>query len=228
MKMTLGSKPFSVPPPVITNIGIPAYHGSGGAVSITLGSTLATGTMIFVAVRDNGNGGSSITDSDGHTYTRGASTSSDSLTSFFHMLTTSFTSGGTINFTPAVGGYGVQISACAITNLKATGSYDSSAANNKVAAWPNSITSGTPAAANELFIGVVASYVGDTDYTQDAAGWGSYPAGVISGVGVSAAGPMICGSVLGVGSGTKNYYPRSANAEANQNAYYAIINGFRQ
>lgn len=217
----------------VTDIGTNS-NTSGATVAVTVGvGGVPSGALIVVCICEQGSStvGGSVADTAGNTYASAVSqTLSPGATAFMNVFyafnASALVSTNTITYTKQTSGDRTAISAFYATGIQTSpdpldGAVTASAKGSSSAP---SVTSGTPGASGELFVGVVGVSGETTDtFTQDSTN-GAY-ATPPTRVGTSGAGldPVVAGgNLVNSGSSAKTYAPSITSR-----AWGDVIVGFK-
>lgn len=162
--------------PSVTSLGNAASGATAGTtVTMTVANALAAGHLASVLVLDSNTTSpvTSVTDLKGNTYSPGPSIPSAGLYEFHSFIATPLTTSDTIVFhdTAATGTNFLEITGYTFS----ASAYDAATANTNTSGFGTtfSITSGTPAVANETF--VAFSVTNATGFTALPGGWVNNP-----------------------------------------------------
>ena len=209
-----GMLPFPVFCPAVGGISVvpigSAANNSGGTVTIS-GVNVPAGALIVAATIDSGATPPSLSDGGTNSYTQdNQNTAQIGSWSMFYCANCSALSGATLTFTKSAAGDGA-FAAFYATGILAASPLDTAVTQKNNGATVTStsptITSGTPAQAGELFVGIswfnVTASVG---FTQDSGnGWSTSPAAVQATAGNNDG--LCFGYQVNAGSGTKTFNP---------------------
>lgn len=215
-----------------TSIGN-AGHASGTTLVLTTTATVSAGSLIVVVVEERTNqapGGSLVDSGASNSYvgTTGislAATQSNGWVRMFYVKNASaLSSGSTITYTPGGTANPVCMSAFFVTGADTSAPLDTTVTASATGTGTTpSVTSGSPAAAGELFLGVLGSRGSSGTFTQDTGvAWATPPTEGTSGTGNGAA--RVNGGVfVNTGTGTLTYAPTTTVS----GAYAVLIFGFK-
>lgn len=171
--------PIGTPTTIGTN-----QNSSGATIAVTVpGGGVPTGALIVVCVADASTTfGGSVADTSGNTYALAvqafpnASSGNGQVSLFYAMNAVALSSGNSVTYTKQTSGATCSISAFSVTGIKASAALDLASSNTGLGT-ATTITSGTPAEAGELFVGVSGGGFATTDvFTQDSGvAWAAPP-----------------------------------------------------
>lgn len=200
--------------PAFTNIGI----GNGSAVaSYTITTpTISAGKLIVVCVEDFGSGGpNACGDTAGNTYTK-LTLGATFAAIFYAWNSLALSTGNTITITKRDSSNGSVATAFYFTNVQTSSDPHDSAVD---AVGTTTVTSGTPAASGELFIGIAGALSSPSTFSGDAGhGWSTSPPTISAAFGVG----VCAGYQVNTGVSTKIWTP-----VFDQTANLAGVTGFK-
>lgn len=208
--MLLGGSQAAI---VVTNIGAATSNGASATCTITPGSNIPVGAMVFVFVQEyqqaaNLAAPQTVVDSGSNTYACDVSAINvggvSSVMLFSSKLTTPVSSAGSITYNLKNGGNYAIITAMYATVV---GTYDSAtgATTNNTAGTPGAVTSGTPTQGGELFLEFAGWWDSSSSpvfVTDTGNGWTGNPPPTTTNVAVPGSRWAAVGGAYQVNTGT--------------------------
>lgn len=197
-----------------TNFGT-ATGSAGGGVAVT--GTAPSGVLIIVAVAENVSAtAGSVSDSAGNTYGVPISSSvipgSGGIVMLFRAFNINALTGGTVTYTKATSGRDTVMSVFYVSGAQ-TSSDPLDLVTTPVTSASSgttiTITSGTPAQAGEMFVGVLGQHGSPLTYSQ-ASGFATPP----NSPGISSQIEVDGGNLINAGTGAVTFTPGLSAAKA--------------